>query len=76
MNNMTVSEVLVAFVPMGHAIRVMHFPETDEDEYAEVLYEGGAYLDDIPDAVERRIVSSIIAIDSVLCIAVYKEDEQ
>ena len=74
MRNMTVSEVLVAFVPRWHAIRVMHFPETDES--AEVLYEGGANFDDIPDEVERRIVSSIIAIDSVLCIAVYKEDEQ
>ena len=76
MRNMTVSEVLIAFVPMWHAIRVMHFPETDEDEYAEVLYEGGANFDDIPDEVERRIVSFITAIDSVLCIAVYKEDEQ
>lgn len=74
MRNMTVREVLVAFVPREYAIRVMHFPETDE--YAEVLYEGGANFDYIPDEVERRIVSSIIAIDSVLCIAVYKEDAQ
>lgn len=74
MNNMTVREFLKSFVSRWHAIRVMHFPETDE--YAEVLYEGGANFDDIPDEVERRIVSSIIAIDSVLCIAVYKEDEQ
>ena len=74
MRNMTVSEVLGAFVPRGCAIRVMHFPETDE--YAEVLYEGGAYFEYIPDEVERRIVSSIIATDNVLCIAVYKEDER
>lgn len=74
MNNMTVHEFLNAFVSRRHAIRVMHFPETDE--CAEVLYEGGANFDDIPNEVERRIVSSIIAIDSVLCIAVYKEDEQ
>lgn len=71
---MTVREFIDAFVSRRHAIRVMHFPKTDE--LAEVLYEGGANFDDIPDEVERRIVSSIIAIDSVLCIAVYKEDEQ
>lgn len=74
MNNMTVHEFINAFVSRWHAIRVMHFPETDD--FAEVLYEGGANIDDIPDEVERRIVSSIVAIDSVLCIAVYKEDEQ
>lgn len=74
MKNISVHEFLNAFVSRWSAIRVMHFPETDE--YAEVLYEGGANFDDIPDEVERRIVSSIIAIDSVLCIAVYKEDVQ
>ena len=74
MRNMTVSEVLVAFVPRWHAIRVMHFPETDT--YAEVLYEGAANCDDIPDDVGKRIVSSVFALDCVLCIDVYKEDEQ
>lgn len=74
MRNMTVSQVLVAFVSSRHAIRVMHFPETDE--VAEVLYEGIAKLSEIPDEVGKRIVSSIIAIDSVLCIAVYKEEGQ
>lgn len=74
MKKMSVHEFLNAFVSRWHAIRVMHFPETDE--FAEVLYEGGANFDEIPDEVEKRIVSSIIAIDSVLCIAVYKEDVQ
>ena len=72
MNNMTVSEVLDAFVPRWHIIRVMHFPETET--YAEVLYEGVAHCEDIPDDVGKRIVSSVFALDRVLCIHVYKEE--
>lgn len=74
MNNMTVQEFIKTFVSRWAAIRVMHFPETDE--YAEVVYEGSANSVDIPDDVNRRIVSSVIAADYVLCLAVYKEDEQ
>lgn len=74
MNNMTVREVIGTFVPRWHAIRVMHFPETET--YAEVLYEGTANCDEIPDDVGKRIVSSVFALDRVLCIDVYKEDVQ
>lgn len=74
MINMTVLEFLNAFVSRYAAIRVMHFPQTDAS--AEVLYEGFADCSNIPDDVKRRVVSSVIAIDFDLCIAVYKEDEQ
>jgi hypothetical protein len=52
----------------------MYFPETDTA--SEVLYDGIAKLDKIPDDVGRRIVSSIVAVTNDLYIAVYKEDEQ
>lgn len=74
MNNMTVREFLTAFVSRYATIRVMHFPETDTA--SEVLYDGIAKLDEIPDDVGRRIVSSIVAVSNDLYIAVYKEDEQ
>lgn len=71
---MTVKEFINFFVARWTSIRVMHFPETDAS--AEVLYEGGANSDDIPDDVERRIVSSVIAIDCILCITCLGEDER
>ena len=74
MNNMTVREFLKSFVSRYATIRVLYFPETDTA--SEVLYEGIAKLDEIPDDVGRRIVSSIVAISNDLYIMVYKEDEQ
>lgn len=74
MKNMTVREFIDAFVAWWSAIRVMHFPETGA--HTEVLFEGAADSEYIPDDVGKRIVSRIIAIDCVLCIVVYKEDEQ
>lgn len=69
MNNMTVREFLNAFVSRYATIRVMHFPETDTA--SEVIYDGIAKLEQIPDDVGRRIVSSIIAVSNDLYIAVY-----
>lgn len=74
MNNMTVSEFLKSFVSRFATIRVLHFPETDTA--AELLYDGIANLDEIPDDVGMRIVSSIVAVSYDLYIAVYKEDAQ
>lgn len=74
MNNMTVRDFLKSFVSRFATIRVLHFPETDTA--AEVLYDGIAKLDKIPDDVGRRIVSSIVAVSNDLYIDVYKEDEQ
>ena len=74
MNNMTVHEFLKSFVSRYATIRVMHFPKTDTA--AEVLYEGLAKQEEIPDDVGRRIVSSIVAVSNDLYIVVYKEDEQ
>lgn len=74
MNNMTVREFLKSFVSRYATIRVLHFPETDTA--ADVLYDGIARLDEIPDDVGRRIVSSIVAVSNDLYIAVYKEDVQ
>ena len=74
MNNMTVSEFINSFVSRFATIRVLHFPETDTA--AEVLYDGIAKLDDVPNDVGRRIVSSIVAVSNDLYIAVYKEDAQ
>lgn len=69
MNNMTVREFLKSFVSRYATIRVLHFPETDTD--AEVLYEGIARYDEIPDDASRRIVASIVAVSNDLYIAVY-----
>lgn len=69
MNNMTVHEFLNSFVSRFATIRVLHFPETDTA--AEVLYDGFAKLEEIPDDVGKRIVSSIGALSSDLYIAVY-----
>lgn len=74
MNNMTVIEFINSFVSRFATIKVLHFPETDT--VAEVLYDGNANLDKIPDDVGRRIVSCIVAISNDLYIAVYKEDVQ
>lgn len=74
MNNMTVREFLNAFVSRRAAIKIVHFSQTDTS--GEVLYEGGANSADIPNDVKRRIVSSVIAIDYDLCLAVYEEDRQ
>lgn len=74
MNNMTVLEFLDYFVSRYATIRVMHFPKTDTA--GEVLYEGLAKHEEIPDDVGRRIVSSIVAVSNDLYIAVYKEDAQ
>ena len=71
---MTVREFLKSFVSRYATIRVLYFPETDTA--SEVLYDGIARLDKIPDDVGRRIVSSIVAGSGDLYIAVYKEDEQ
>lgn len=71
---MTVREFLKSFVSRCSTIRVLHFPETDTA--SEVLYDGIARLDKIPDDVGRRIVSSIVTISNDLYILVYKEDEQ
>lgn len=79
MNNMTVREFLKSYVSRYAAIRIMHyFQETDgpSEVLSEVLYEGSAKLDKIPDDVGRRIVSSIVAATNVLYIAVYKEDDK
>jgi len=72
MKNITVREFLNAFVSRFATIKVTHFPETDTA--SEVLYDGNANLDEIPDDVGRRIVSSIVAVSNDLYIAVYKED--
>lgn len=74
MNNMTVREFLKSFVSRYATIRVLYFTETDKA--SEVLYDGNARLDEIPDDVGRRIVSSIVAVSNDLYIAVYKEDVQ
>lgn len=74
MKNMTVQEFIIAFVSQYVTIRVINFPKTDTA--ARVLYDGIARLDNIPDDVRRRIVSSIVAVSNDLYIAVYKEDEQ
>ena len=74
MKKMTVREFLKSFVSRYATIRVLYFPETDTA--SEVLYDGTANLDKIPDDVGRRIVSSIVAVTNDLYIAVYKEDEQ
>ena len=69
MNNMTVREFLKSFVPRYATIRVLHFPETDTA--ADVLYDGLAKLEEIPDDVGGRIVSSIVPLSNDLYIAVY-----
>lgn len=69
MNNMTVREFLNAFVSRHATIRVMHFPETDIA--SEVIYDGIAKPEQIPDDVGSRIVSSIVALSNDLYIAVY-----
>lgn len=74
MNNMTVREFLNAFVSRHATIRVLYFSQTDTT--SEVLYDGIAKLEEIPDDVGRRIVSSIVSVSNDLYIAVYKEDEQ
>lgn len=74
MKNMTVREFLKSFVSRYATIRVLYFPQTDAEP--EVLYVGNAKLDEIPDDVGRRIVSSIVAVSYDLYIGVYKEDEQ
>lgn len=74
MNNMTVREFLDSFVSRYATIIVLHFPETDTA--SEVLYDGIAKLEEIPDDVGNRIVSSIVALSNVLYIAVYDEDVQ
>ena len=71
---MTVREFLISFVSRFSTIRVLYFPETDTA--SEVLYDGNANLEEIPDDVGRRIVSSIVAVSYDLYIVVYKEDEQ
>lgn len=71
---MTVREFIKAFVSRFATIRVLHFPETDTA--VEVLYDGSANLEQIPDDVGRRVVSCIVAISNDLYIAVYKEDVQ
>lgn len=74
MNNISLREFLKSFVSRRATIKVLHFPETDTA--SEVLYDGDANLDEIPDDVGRRIVSSIVAVSNDLYIAVYKEDAQ
>ena len=74
MENMSVHEFLKSFVSRFATIKVMHFPETDTA--VEVLYDGIAKLDEVPDDVGGRIVSSIVAVSNDLYIVVYKEDEQ
>lgn len=69
MNNMTVSEFINSFVSRFATIRVLHFPETDTA--AEVLYYGIAKLDEVPNDVGERIVSSILPVSNALYIAVY-----
>lgn len=69
MNNMTVSEFINSFVSRFATIRVLHFPETDTA--AEVLYDGIAKLDEVPNDVRVRIVSSILPVSNALYIAVY-----
>ena len=71
---MSVHEFLNSFVARLATIKVLHFPETDTA--TEVLYDGIAKLEEIPDDVGRRIVSSIVAVSNDLYILVYKEDEQ
>ena len=74
MNNMTVSEFINSFLSRFATIRVLHYPDIAID--AEVLYDGFANLDEVPNDVGRRIVSSIVAVSSDLYIVVYQEDEQ
>ena len=74
MKNMSVREFLKSFVSMYATIRVLYFPETGTA--SEVLYDGIAKIDEIPDDVGRRIVSSIVAVSYDLYIAVYNEDVQ
>ena len=68
---MTVREFLKSFVSRYATIRVLYFPETGTE--SEVLYDGNARLDEIPDDVGRRIVSSIVAVSNDLYIVVYQE---
>lgn len=74
MKKMTVHEFLNTFVSRYATIIVLYFPETDAA--SRVLYDGSAKLEEIPDDVGRRIVSSIVAGSYVLYIVVYKENEQ
>ena len=74
MKKMTVREFLNSFVSRFATIKVVYFPETDTA--SEVLYDGIANLEKIPDDVGRRIVSTIVPVSYDLYIAVYKEDEQ
>jgi hypothetical protein len=74
MKKMSVHEFLNSFVSRHASIRVLYFPETDTA--SEVLYDGIAKLEEIPDDVGRRIVSSIVAVSNDIYIVVYKEDEQ
>lgn len=74
MKKMSVYEFLNSFVSRYATIRVLYFPETDTA--SELLYDGFAKLEEIPDYVGWRIVSSIVAVSNDLYIAVYKEDKQ
>ena len=74
MKNMSVREFLKSFVSRYMTIKVLYFPQPDA--VPDVLYDGIAKLEEIPDDVGRRIVSSIVAVSNDLYIAVYKEDEQ
>lgn len=69
MKKMSVRDFLNSFVSRYATIRVLHFPETDTA--AEVLYDGIAKLDEVPNDVGGRIVSSIVAVSNDLYIAVY-----
>lgn len=69
MKNMTVREFLKSFVSRYATIRVLYFPETDAA--SEVLYDGIAKLEEIPDDVGRRIVSSIFAVSNDLYIFIH-----
>lgn len=71
---MTVREFLNSFVASYANIKVVHFPETDAS--MEVLYQGAVCNDDMPAAVGRRVVASVIPVEHELYISVYKEDEQ
>lgn len=74
MKKMSVHEFLKSFVSRYATIRVLYFSQTDTT--SEVLYDGIAKLEEIPDDVGSRIVSSIVSVSNDLYIAVYKEDEQ
>ena len=74
MKKMSVHEFLNSFVSRFATIKVVYFPEIDTA--SEVLYDGIAKLEEIPDDVGSRIVSSIVSVSNDLYIAVYKEDEQ